>query len=723
MALIIHNTTYLKNEHCQDSAELINRSINAESIDDFILIVPTGKLTRNLKYRTIEDYYRKNGKPSSEINIFNFGKFAEYCFKLILPNSSFRILSESYRMTLTEEAVQNADLEFYSTKGKSINYHILERLSNIIYGLREDGINHNAMFEELSRIEADSSGIKDYKKYSDIAKILIEYEKLLSDRYLDPPALLNLLIKYAESESLADADSKKTIFDDVLNSHSKIKQILVYGFSEFKNPEVEFLSKFARSTIPVSVHLDFSEINGPLFGNLKEMKDTLLTAGFDFFYTEDEMPNTESAQPEADLDRNNKYFLRRWLFNVEREIKYTGLSDNLKIFEFANTDHEVRQICKLVNHLILDKGYKPSEIAVVSRDTGRYSPLFREMFNLEKIPANFSDRYPIAESQIAIAVLSVLDTIAYGFRRNDVIKTLESRFINIINGSGQPLDLSNLIQSAKDLRFPQSNYRLSSEFWKKRISNAIEYLKSLQAVMIDESAGSLDLKNIDRRLKSYKRALEDFTAFSDSLPERKSLFSPDEFKNLIIKQIIEKFGIVTTIRELYEEINSKFTGSRGYEYNIQIESVEKFSRSLAELLRILEEMTFILKDRSNKKYKLIELIEKLKLSVSAARYQTREKQNYGVTVTAIEQIREIPYKVTILCGLNDGIFPMPYKPESFLGKELAETELRHLHSEQIQFYRFLINGSDEIDSADKRIYLKISQPIRSRPLFFHRFIA
>ena len=78
------------------------------------------------------------------------------------------------------------------------------------------------MFEELSRIEADSSGIKDYKKYSDIAKILIEYEKLLSDRYLDPPALLNLLIKYAESESLADADSKKTIFDDVLNSHSKI---------------------------------------------------------------------------------------------------------------------------------------------------------------------------------------------------------------------------------------------------------------------------------------------------------------------------------------------------------------------------------------------------------------------------------------------------------------------------------------------------------------------
>jgi ATP-dependent helicase/nuclease subunit B len=152
-----------------------------------------------------------------------------------------------------------------------------------------------------------------------------------------------------------------------------------------------------------------------------------------------------------------------------------------------------------------------------------------------------------------------------------------------------------------------------------------------------------------------------------------------------------------------------YNNNSKYIYDKNIESIEKFSRALSEFLRILDEMIYILKDRSNNKMTLIELIEQLKLSVSSSKYQTREKLNYGVTVTVVEQIREIPFKITILCGLNDGIFPMPYRPESFLGKELHDSEERHLHSEQIQFYQYLINGADEIPHNEKQIFLTYSK--------------
>ncbi|GAB1372163.1 hypothetical protein MASR1M45_22250 [Candidatus Kapaibacterium sp.] len=51
----------------------------------------------------------------------------------------------------------------------------------------------------------------------------------------------------------------------------------------------------------MSIHLDFSESNGPLFGNLKDTKLTLNTAGFSSYYTEDE----ESSIDYLNKDTNN----------------------------------------------------------------------------------------------------------------------------------------------------------------------------------------------------------------------------------------------------------------------------------------------------------------------------------------------------------------------------------------------------------------------------------
>ncbi len=704
MALIIHNKAFDKSLHQYTIDDIISDSVKNKTIDDFILIVPTGKLNRHLKYQIINQYYDVNNSPCSKPNIHNLKSFAEQCFKLINSNSQSKLISSAFRLAVTQEAMKNAQLSFYNQKVEG-NHNVVERISNIVYGLREDGINGEKMAYELSHSDPKVFGIKDAYKYSDICNILIEYEKLLSGKYIDSPALLKQLTAESNQYLMNNPLSNTTIFDKYLNPNNQIRQIMLYGFSEFKVPEVSFIAQFAQSSIPISIHLDFSEINGPLFGNLAEMKSTLLTAGYDYFYTNDEIEKTNSS-PENELNAGAKDYLRRWLFNVEREIKYNGLNTVANVYEFDDIEQEVIQTAKIVKHLVNVDGYLASDIAIVSRNATAYSPLFRATFKSERIPANFSDRYNLSESQVATAVISILDTVAGGFKRIDVFKTLENLFIRIVNESGELLDRSNLLQSAQSLRLTQSNIPIGKKFWLTRFSKMVDFLENLGKEMDENNGSSLDQINITSKIKSFNRAYRDFESFADTLPEINSSYSADDFRALVVNGIIKRFAFADTIKEMYVAIQDKFSGTnRGYDYDVAIESIEKLSRALAELIRVVDEMTFILNDRPNTKYPINELINKLKISISGAKYQTREKQNYGVTVTSIEQIRHIPYKVTILCGMCDGVFPLPYRPESFLGKELQDSEQRHLQSEQIHFYQFLINGADYIPSGQKKIFL------------------
>lgn len=705
MALILHNSSFDKDINFVDYEELIKTSVQSDNIDDFVLIVPTGRLTRHLKLKLIEKYYAVKQKPAPKINIHNLESFAERCLNSILPKFKYRLISDAYRITLTEEAIKNTEPEFYDYRKHPLSYHVIERISNIIYGLREDGVSSSNMKEEISKNNEELTGIKDKKKYGDLAKILNAYESLLGDKYLDVPSVYKKLTLLAEEFELRTNGSN--IFDNYSLINKELRQILIHGFSDFKNPEVHFLSKFANSKIPLAIHLDFSEVNGPLFGNLREMKEILLTAGFGAFYTDEEIVEQTIILPENELESSPKYFLRRWLFNVEREIKFGGLSDIVEIFEFDTLESEVKGICKLIKHLIFDKDIKPGEIALVMRNTSAYTPLLRSSFLFENLPSNFSERYPLSESPVVISIFAALDTVSKGYKKNDVFKTLESIFIKVYDNEQDAGELPNLIQAVNELRFSKGNIRLNKEFWIQRLGRMTEYLNSL-INREENQSDSIELKNLEKSYKRFDKALNYFKAFSDRMPVVKNKYSPDEFRDLIITGIINNFDYVTTIKKLHNRIENKFQGRRDYYYHTEIEKVEKFSRALSEFVRLLNEMTFILNENDIKEYNLNDLTEKLKLTVSGARYQTRERQNYGITVTSVEQIREIPYRVTILCGMNDGAFPMPYRPESFLGKELYETELRHLQSEQIQFYNFLTNGLESSEIKSKKVYLTYS---------------
>ncbi|MGA2296587.1 MAG: PD-(D/E)XK nuclease family protein [FCB group bacterium] len=720
MPQLICNNAFYNQATLTTPEAIIEKAVAEDALQSFVLVVPTNKLVRYYQMKAVRDYFNLHRKPATKLNIFSLDTFIKNCFNKIEEKKRYRIISDAYRLALFEEAAEKADLKFFQQKEKNISPVILERLSNVVFGLKEDGITVENLNQEISNAEETKNKNYDLLKMRDIASLYEAYQKILEDKFLDFPELLKVTIKLLTSsedinEKELDIRNKKINYKILDSIFPGKPRILLYGFSEFKIPEVEFITLFAKSEIPYGIQIDYSTNNGPLFGNLEDNIFRLTNQGYKLYPIEENEKLSVSLSPEIDFSLPRSEYLKKWLFKAEKEYKNPNFSEIVKIFAFESQLEEVKAITKLVRYLHLKQGIPISEICIAMRQPDIYTTLFREYFSIYKVPANISDRFSLAKSPVVIAVFTILDVTVKGYRINDVYKSLQSPYLTFEkkdkNGKAVPIDGLNLYNTALNLRI-KGGETYSTAGWKSRLYARIDALSKLTGTMSQyTSSDTFDLSNMNEELKNTKRALEDFEAFTKLIPSLKT-FTAQEFCSLIKNEIINKFKLKENILKFYEYIKTVSTSLGEIETTFLLEEVEKDTRAFVALIEILDEMVFIIEERkSEQTFKLEKLVQMLSTTVTGARYQIKEKQNYGATITAIEQTRGIPFKVMILCGAIDGDFPMAYKLESFLGKEfdssdtLNNPEERHIRSEKILFYQFMTNAPEMLDSGKKQIYI------------------
>jgi ATP-dependent helicase/nuclease subunit B len=358
---------------------------------------------------------------------------------------------------------------------------------------------------------------------------------------------------------------------------------------------------------------------------------------------------------------------------------------------------EVRFISKYIKKLIIEENFKPNEIAIVSRKPDDYANLFRQYFSIEKIPCNISERFLLKSSPIVIFVLDILDLILNNFHRDKFINILQNKLIDFKN-SYLNIDKYNLIECLK-------NFKTLRNDWIKIFEKKIEDLKTLKQNDKYLNEDNLEIYNIDREIQNYTVALEDLKKFYNFLPkiDKKINWNIDKFYNLVKEDIINKFEIKEKIEQFYLNLINHYHKkyySTNFDFYLELEEIEKLSAALVAFISLLDELKYIYnKHNQNQKYSLVELINRLKLAVINHKYNIKEKLNYGVEITSIEQIRGLDYKVIILCGANEGIFPIPFKTDTFLGKDIPDSKQRHYRSEQILFYQLT---SHNLHLEDKR---------------------
>ncbi|MBI5324395.1 MAG: exodeoxyribonuclease V subunit gamma [Ignavibacteriae bacterium] len=708
MPQVIYNKSFGQFPELFNSESLINYAIENDNPESAHLIVPTGKLVNYHQLKSIRKYYEKYKKPVKNFNISTLKTFITTLFWKISENKNYKLISDAYRLVLFEEASEKAKLKFYKLTGKSLSPVILQKLSDLIYGLKEDGITVGQLQNDLASSEVSGFDIEP-EKLSDIISLFESYQNLLGNKYLDYPELLNLANKLIISD--------KNVLNDLFPDESKI---ILDGFSEFKQPEITFLSHFADSRIPFSIVIDYSTELGPLGVTLENTILLLKSYGFNLTSTEQ---NEESKEIK---NQNRKYYLSRWLFTLDINQYKPEFKDIIKVFAADSRLDEVVSISKLVKYLILKQNYKPGDICICTRKSDNYSGLFREIFSLHEIPVNISDRYPLDRSPVTISVFSLLDVITRGFRRDDIHRAVLSPYLSNLRKTDlneNSIDGDNLFSTALKLRITGGMRRGGADFWKTRLKSYIDALNN-KIVQLNKihSSDLLEIELNKAELSSLRNSYTDFTKLQKQLPKSTGRYLPSEYQEIIKEKILKNFKVQENILKLYDFIKSSKDLS-AIEKNNLLEEVERDGKAFSALINLLDEFAYIYEDRfPNKKFSMDELTMRFRTMVSSAKYQIREKHNYGVTVTSIEQTRGIPYKVMFLCGALDGEFPLAYQTDIFLGKSLPDSEDKHILSERMQFFQFLTNDSESLINNSKKIFITYPKYHESEELVKSPFI-
>ncbi len=712
---VLHNSVNFSAPLGEDFETVLGRSIEQGSFDDVVFVVPTGRRLRLMTRTAVSSLCRKSGRPAGKLPFYTLESLVRYCAHELMGAKSPRLISDAYRLVLMEEAAEKADLAFFRGGRDALSPASLERLSNVIYGLKEDGVTPASLRDDVRRAQAgEIEEDLDASRLADIASLYENYEALLGSTLADYPRLLNIVSQILRGERDPLTHEAIVISDNhPLSIGERWERLfpgktamLLDGFSEFKKPEQEFLRLLLPAPLHVRIYLDYSSGNGPLFANFDETVDSLRAAGYRKYAPEEAMAELVGYQKHRHQPLVS--YLRRWLFNTEQNIRHEGFGDMVQVIGAESRVDETRSIAKLVKHLTLNEHIPAAEIAVVMRQPAKYSTLFREMFALYDIPVNITDRYALEKSPVAIAVFAVLDTVLLGFRRGDVHRALQSPYIRCTRtelGQELALDAANMYEIAARLRIAGGDRFGGADGWFRRFDKRLEYLRRrLSIIENDKSSDADELREFQRELQSIERARKDFEALVHLLP-RPALLTPTEFASVVSEQILGRLQVRERIVEFHSNARHQDSAS-GIAYVQLQEEVEKDARALSSLLRLIEELAFVYEDRfPGKKRPLQEYVDRLRTAVRAQRYSPREKAGYGVTITSIEQIRNIPYRVTILCGAIDSEFPAAYVPESFLGKELPDSEDRFLKRERLQFYQAITNNPRAFDEGLKKVYV------------------
>lgn len=675
----------------QNLRDTLDQIIKSNMISEFILIVPTKRIVRYLEKQIIKEYFDLFGKPVRRLRIFNLEDFLLKLFNTYFElNKSLSktplIVTESLRIVLTEEAFNNSDLEYFKFSKSKVKLEVIRKLSELIYGLREDGFTSKQIITGKNDEFNEKYEVTDHRKNNDIQKLIIEYENLLAESLYDIPRIYEILNSYGNKSS---SENFEYLLERTFGINARF---ILAGFSDFKMPEVQFLCKFSKVRFPLNIFLDYSDNNGPLFGNFQEVISQFDKA--DFEVRSDDELFEDYSQENYEIDN---FFLRKYLFNYKSDLINKNLEKYVNIFQVINSDDEFSKVTKLVKFLNLKKGIPLKDIVIVSRRPEDYSEGLRETFRKERIAVNISDRPRLSTSVVVNSFMNLIK-LSVEFDLDLLLKVLSCGYFYL----DKEINVENLFKTSKILRIKSFYYSYNSDFILQKAKSFIEFSKNK---LLSKELDWHEVEKYKANIQNTELFIEDLTYLTRKFSKVKERLTSNEFLIFIFQKLVD-FKVSDNLNHWIKNYLSLNSTDKIFDLYSSLEDLEAENSALDKFIKLSSELAETLNQRNNdKQFSLKYWLERLQIAVSVERFQVKEKINYGVSITSIEQIRMIPYKVKILCGVNDGIFPSIYSGEQIIGRELKDSKRRHARSERVLFYQFLSNSNSFFNSEDQEIYI------------------
>lgn len=698
----------------------------AGRLDECAVIVPTHRKLRELERELTDEHFRRTDAPLTHLPLFTMPSFTEALYEKLAPGR--REASMEIQIALIERAMKNVDLNYYARKGKPPSLGVVEQITRVISGIRADGILPSQFERDIEAAKENPEEFIGYDvvKLRDLYNIYSEYLRILGDTWIDYPGRMLRV----NTELFRDRDA---VFR---NAFPNVRQLMIHDHTEFTQPESDMLIQLGMvRDLDLFLVFDYDDRNGPLYGNFQEVIGKLLTGG----YGETNLDPLDPAIPEAER-RPFTHHMRHNLFRTDERIENSAFDDRIAVYSFHNREEEARGIAGLVKSLVLEERILPERICVGTLTMEPYTELFREHFPSYGVPANITARFRLEQNGLITALFSALSILAENYDRRDVLRAVTSPYLSF----GPDVDPAALADASTKLRITRGY-----QSWRRRIGRRIDFLLTRIRTLIDPD----ERKSIELELETLRRAEKSIVSVHDTLAEFSTRLLPREFRAAFLR-LIAKLRSTENILQLRH--NLERLPRTPADWQRIHDEMERDTRALARFLGLLDELTELFEldaeaerkkraeadaasdtsaapetepessseltaDAEPSEERAEEISEEGKergaeesgeasfhylnyyldhLRTAAARsyYSIREKHDYGILVTTLEQLQGLEFDVLIICGLVDGEFPSTYITANFLGKPLKETEERQLRRERVAFY----NG---LTAFKERIYL------------------
>ena len=152
----------------------------------------------------------------------------------------------------------------------------------------------------------------------------------------------------------------------------------------------------------------------------------------------------------------------------------------------------------------------------------------------------------------------------------------------------------------------------------------------------------------------------------------------------------------------------KLNSVRQEEY---IKGLTVFFDTIDEIFGLIE-----MEKGGNEKFSLPFFLDQIRIACNRGRFNIKEKSDYGVQVTTLNEIRGLKFDYLFIGGLCDGDFPTKYSPEIFFSGSFRKRELVHITEERYLFYQALC-------SWEKNLYLSYPAAENEKELLESTFLS
>ncbi|MCH5304358.1 MAG: PD-(D/E)XK nuclease family protein, partial [Ruminococcus sp.] len=533
-------------------------------------------------------------KLSRDVLVFGFSRLSNYVFKNT-GNIPENVIDDGIRKIIMRKALDEVqdNLKMF-TSGKS-RKSVLELMLHSLMECKKDNITCDMLESTAEKIE--NKTLK--QKLLETSLVLSAYDALLEKTYVDPLDNLNRLKDILETERLFEGYT-----------------IVVDSFSGFTYQQLEVIRVLINQCkdFYVTVNIDINDKNNEIFATTNRTRKIIKRIALE---------NGIDIKPNIILDdfkrseNENISFLEKNILRINNNV-YEEKIENIETFIASNIKNEVQFVARKIKSLVVDKGYKYSDIAVITREISKYNGILDTVLEKFDIPYFMDAPRDIFTKPVIRFICCAVESVLSNFDRDNLLSMLKTGLINI--SDTELADFENYIYV----------WNIDRNDFKKEFKN------NPSGFEVFTDSDKEKLAKIENTRKFVINPLLEFSnkcKNSDGLSITKALY------NLILD-----FDIESNIDRLYDKLEEE---GRIFEANEEVRVYNLMIESLDKLVAVVGESTLSLKTyKEYLDYKLSDIT----LS-DIPRYQDQ------ISVAAADRVRLSDAKVVFVIGAIDGEFP------------------------------------------------------------------